>query len=342
MPIKVAINGFGRVGRVVARIILKRTNFELVAINSNADAESHAYLLKYDSVHGRLPNEITAEENSLLVEGKKIQVFQEKNLEDIPWETTEAEVVIDSTGKFKKEEELSKHFKGRIKQVVITCPPKSKLKTIIFGVNEKEYDPNRHRIVSTTSCTTMCLATVCKVLHQEYQIQEGLMSTVHAVTPSQNILDNSNKKVRRRRTAFLNIVPSTTGASEAIGRVIPTLEGKIECLSIRVPLANVSLIDLNVKLEKTTTAEDINQTFSRYSQGEMKKILGVAEQELVSSDFIGDPRSAIIDPYLTKVLPGNLAKVVAWYDNEWGYGERVLDLVDYMQRVRQNEEGDIL
>ncbi len=330
--IRIGINGFGRIGRVAARIILKRPDLSLVAINSRAPASSHAYLLKYDSTYGTFSDEIKVFADSFLEVGKrKIAVYAANDPASIPWKEADVDIVIDATGKFRTTEELKDHLRESVKFVVLSAPAKDTMKTFVMGVNEKTFDPKKDKIISNSSCTTNCLSTTLKVLHKNLGVKRGFMTTVHAVTDSQNLLDNSHKKeVRLRRSAFASMIPASTGSAKDINKLFPDLSGKIICGAIRIPLLTVSLIMLTVEVAKKTTKEEINNLYEDASKSYLKGILEVAREELVSRDFTGNSHSAIIDPYLTQVIDGNLVNVYAWYDNEWGYTSRLVDMVAYV------------
>ncbi len=329
--LRVGINGFGRIGRIAARIILGREDLELAAINSRADTSSHSYLLKYDTVYGTLLNSIKTIAENLEIDGQKVMVFREDLPEEIPWKDADVDIVIEASGKFRTKEDVSPHLNNGPKIVVISAPAKDDTKTLVLGVNEDLFNPKDDKIISNTSCTTNCLATVVKVLHNEFRIKNGFMTTVHAVTDSQNLLDNSHKKEPRlRRSAMGNMIPASTGSAKDIGKLYPDLKGKIVCKALRVPLLTVSIIDLTVEVEKTTDVATVNNTYRKYSSGLLKNILSVADDELVSRDYVGNPHSSIVDPYLTSVMGGHLVKVYAWYDNEWGYTSRLVDMVEFV------------
>lgn len=328
--IKLAINGFGRIGRIAARIVLEKDNIDLVAINSRADAYSHAHLLKYDSVYGIFDKSIEADSSHLIVGNKIIEVYREENPSNIPWKKTAVDIVLEATGVFKTKKECQKHIKAGAKMVIVTAPAKDELKTFCFGVNHLSFDPKEDIVVSNASCTTNCLAIVAKVLDESFAIISGFMTTVHSYTDSQNLMDNSHKKnLRLARAAVLNIIPSTTGASSALALVLPNLKGKINSLSLRVPTPTVSLIDLMVKVAKKTNVEQINSAFSNASKKTLSGILDITFKPLVSSDVKGSSLSALVDGCLTQVKD-DLVNVKAWYDNEWGYTSRVIDLVDFI------------
>lgn len=329
--LRVGINGFGRIGRNAARIVLGRNDLEFVALNSRADTSSHAYLLKYDTVYGTLPNSVKVTGDNLEIDGKKITVFREDAPEEINWQSAGVDIVIESTGKFRTQEDASGHLKNGPKYVVISAPAKDDTKTLVMGVNHHNFDAQKDKVISNSSCTTNCLSTTLKVLHDEFKVKKGFMTTVHAVTDSQNLLDNSHKKEPRlRRSAMGNMIPASTGSAKDIGKLYPDLKGKIVCKALRVPLLTVSIVDLTVEVGKKTDAETVNNSYKKYSRGILKGILGVAEDELVSHDFAGSKYASVVDPYLTSVIDGNLVKVYAWYDNEWGYTERLVDMVEFI------------
>ncbi len=329
--IKIAINGYGRIGRGLHRQILGSKDIELVAINSRSDAESHAYLLKYDSLYGKCNADIKVVNGNLSVDGKEIAVYQIKNPEDVDWKKHDVDIVIESTGNFTSMEDAERHLRAGAKKVLITAPCKEEsIPNIVMGVNEKDYDPKKYNVISNASCTTNCLAPVMKVLEDEFGIENALVTTVHAFTYTQNLLDNSNPEdYRRSRSTTESIIPTTTGAMKSIGRVIPSLKGKVDGMAFRVPIPTVSVIDMAVKLGKKVSEEDVNSAFKKYEAGVMKNILGTTDEEVVSVDFRGDARSSIVDLKLTKVLNGDNVKIVSWYDNEWGYIARVVDLIKW-------------
>ncbi|NLY30535.1 MAG: type I glyceraldehyde-3-phosphate dehydrogenase [Firmicutes bacterium] len=330
MAVKVGINGFGRIGRLVLRGCINDPEVEVVAINDLTNAETLAHLFKYDSVHGVLAEDVRAEGDELVVGDRRIKVFAEREPAKLPWGDLGVEYVIEATGVFRTKEAAMAHIEAGAKKVVITAPAKNEDITIVMGVNHADYDPANHDVVSNASCTTNCLAPVAKVIDQKFGIKRGLMTTVHAYTNDQRILDLPHKDLRRARAAAMSIIPTTTGAAAAVGLVLPQLKGKLDGFAMRVPTPDVSVVDLTVELEKDTTAEEINAALKAAAEGELKGILGVSELPLVSMDFRGDNRSSIVDAALTTVMEGNFAKVVAWYDNEWGYSMRVVDLVKYM------------
>ncbi|MBI3955051.1 type I glyceraldehyde-3-phosphate dehydrogenase [Candidatus Gottesmanbacteria bacterium] len=326
--IKIGINGFGRIGRVAARIILKRANLELVAINSRADSTSHAYLLQHDTTYGLFSERVIADKGNLEVGGKVINVFQEKEPSQIAWDSAGVDVVIESTGIFRDKISASAHLDAGVKLVVISAPPKDDIPTFCIGVNDKLLDINKFKIISNASCTTNCLATVAKVLEENYGIVKGFMTTVHSYTDSQNLLDNSHSKdFRLARSAPYNMIPSSTGASKALGLVLPSLKGKIISSSLRVPLNTVSIIDLTVIIKKETDLKQINNAFEKAAKSELSGILDLSYDYLVSSDIKGSTFSSVVDGSLT-VVSGNMVNVKAWYDNEWGYTSRLIDLVE--------------
>lgn len=331
--IRIGINGFGRIGRIAARIILNRPTLELAAINSRADASSHAYLLKYDTSYGIFPKKIKAEDNSLLIDNKKVTVFNSDTPAETPWSQAKVDIVIDATGKFRKSQDLTGHLQKGIEYVVLSAPAKDDTKTLVLGVNQKLFNPKTDKIISNSSCTTNCLATTVKVLHDNFKIDRGFMTTIHAVTDAQNLLDNSHKKeVRLRRSAFGNMIPTSTGSAKDIGKLYPDLAGKIICQALRVPLLTVSIINLTVETKKKASKESVNRAFEKASKTYLKGILAVAHDELVSHDFTGSPFSSVFDPYLTQVTGDNFVNVYAWYDNEWGYTARLVDMVEYIAK----------
>jgi len=330
MAIKVAINGFGRIGRTVLRSAVDDQSFEFVAINDITDAHTLAHLLKYDSVHGRFKGNVKAEDGFLVVNGKKIKVTAEKDPANLPWKELQVEIVLESTGLFRDREKAGKHITAGAKRVIISAPGKDPDLTMVLGVNDKDFDPAKHFIISNASCTTNCLAPIAKVLHDNYRIKHGWMTTVHAYTNDQKILDLPHKDLRRARAAALSMIPTTTGAAKAVGLVLPELKGKLDGISIRVPTADVSVVDLVVDVEKPTTSEDIIIKMKMAAAGPMKGYLEICEEELVSVDFTGNPASSILDAPSVKVIDGTMVKVLAWYDNEWGYACRCRDLIKYI------------
>jgi glyceraldehyde 3-phosphate dehydrogenase (phosphorylating) len=332
MAIKVGINGFGRIGRNVLRSALNDSNLEFVAVNDLTDPKTLAHLLKYDSILGNLHNhKITAGADCIDVDNKRIKVFAEKDPAKIDWESVGAQVVIDSTGRFTNAEDARKHLRGPVKKVIISAPAKGEDITIVMGVNEEKYDPAKDNIISNASCTTNCLAPVAKVVNDHFKIVAGTMTTIHSYTNDQVILDFPHKDLRRARAAALSMIPTTTGAAKALSLVIPELKGKLDGFAMRVPTPNVSVVDLVAFVEKKTTIEEVNSALKAASEsGPMKGFLGYETAPLVSSDYKGDSRSSIVDSPLTLVVGGNCVKVIAWYDNEWGYSCRVVDLIKYV------------
>jgi glyceraldehyde 3-phosphate dehydrogenase len=332
MAIKVGINGFGRIGRNVLRTAIDDPNIEFVAVNDLTNPATLAHLLKYDSILGNLKQDIKVQGDSIMVGSKAIKVFSQKDPAAIPWESVGAQIVIESTGHFTDAEGAKKHMRGPVKKVIISAPAKNEDITIVLGVNEDKYDPAKHHIVSNASCTTNCLAPVAKVIHDTFKIQCGTMTTIHSYTNDQVILDFPHKDLRRARAAALSMIPTSTGAAKALNLVIPDLKGKLDGFAMRVPTPNVSVVDLVAFVEKATTVEEVNAALKAAADGPMKGILGYETQELVSVDYRGDERSSIVDSPLTRVVAGNCVKVIAWYDNEWGYSCRVRDLIHFMSK----------
>ena len=330
MAIKVGINGFGRIGRNVLRTAIDDPNLEFVAVNDLTSPATLAHLLKYDSILGNLKQDIKAAGDSITINGKAVKVFSEKDPAAINWESVGAQVVIESTGKFTEAEKAKAHLHGPVKKVIISAPAKNEDITIVLGVNEGKYDPAKHHVISNASCTTNCLAPVAKVLHDSFKIQSGTMTTIHSYTNDQVILDFPHKDLRRARAAAISMIPTSTGAAKALHLVIPDLKGKLDGFDIRVPTPNVSVVDLVAFVEKGTSVEEVNQTMQQAASGPMKGILGVETAELVSVDYRGDDRSSIVDAPLTRVVNNNCVKVIAWYDNEWGYSCRVRDLIHFL------------
>jgi len=330
MPVKVAINGFGRIGRNIFRVALGDPSIEIVAINDITDAKTLAHLLKYDSIHGNLPNKIHASDDAIQVDGHAIQVFKVKDLAAVDWPSTGAQVVVESSGVFNKGPEARKHIRGQVKKVLITAPATDPDCTLVLGVNEKTYEPTKHHVVSNASCTTNCLAPVAKVLVDTFGIVVGTMTTIHSYTNDQRLLDLPHKDLRRARAAALSMIPTSTGAAKALHLVIPELKGKLDGYALRVPTPDVSVVDLTVMTEKPATADNVNEAFRRAANGPLKGILDITDEELVSVDFLGNPHSAIVDAGNTRAVGSNCVKVVAWYDNEWGYSCRCLDLIKFM------------
>jgi glyceraldehyde 3-phosphate dehydrogenase len=330
MAIKVGINGFGRIGRNVLRASLNDPNIEFVAVNDLTSPQTLAHLLKYDSVLGNLPNQVSATADSITVDNKKFRVFAEKDPAKLPWEEVGAQVVVESTGHFTDANEAKKHLRGTVKKVIISAPAKNEDVTLVLGVNDAAYDPAKHNIISNASCTTNCLAPIAKVVHDHFKIIAATMTTIHSYTNDQVILDFPHKDLRRARAAALSMIPTTTGAAKALKLVIPDLAGKVDGFAMRVPTPNVSVVDLVAWVEKKTTKEEVNAELKKASEsGPLKGYLGFEEHELVSSDFKGDSRSSIVDAPMTLVVGGTLVKVISWYDNEWGYSCRVRDLINF-------------
>ena len=335
--VKVGINGVGRIGRTVLRAYFARiaknidTNIEIVAINNPGDAKPYIHLLKYDSLHGKLEGEFeynkeTSEINYL---GRKIKFFSERNPEEIDWSAYGAQVVIDCTGIFKDKPKLGLHMRGTVKKVIMCAPGKDLDGTFVMGINNEKYDNTKHHIISNASCTTNCLAPIVKVLHENFGIVNGIMTTVHAYTSDQNLLDNAHEDLRRARSAAMSMIPTSTGAAKALGEVIPEMLGKLDGYAVRVPTPDVSMVDLTVNLEKKATKAEINEAMKKASLGNLKGILGYSEEELVSMDYVGTTESSYFDSKLTNVM-GNLVKVVSWYDNEVGFSNRVIDLANFV------------
>jgi len=330
MAVKVGINGFGRIGRNVVRAGLHRKDIDFVAVNDLTDTKTLAHLLKYDSVLGPIDAEVTAGADSITVGDRKIKVFAQKDPALLDWESVGAQIVIESTGRFTDAKDASKHIRGPVKKVIISAPAKNEDVTIVLGVNDSAYDPAKDNIISNASCTTNCLAPVVKVLNDNFGVQKGSMTTIHSYTNDQNVLDFPHKDLRRARAAALNMIPTSTGAAKAIGLVLPQLKGRLDGYAMRVPTPNVSVVDFVAVLEKPATTEAVNGALKAASAGPMKGILGYTEDPVVSSDLMHNPNSSIVDGQLTKVLDGNLVKVVSWYDNEWGYSCRVVDLIAFL------------
>ena len=330
MPVKVGINGFGRIGRNVVRAALHNPEIEFVAVNDLTDTKTLAHLTKYDSVLGTLHEDVRVEGDSIIIGSKKIKVFAVKDPAELDWSSVGAEIVIESTGRFTDKKDAAKHIRGSVKKVIISAPAKDEDITIVLGVNENKYDAAKHNVISNASCTTNCLAPVVKVLHEHFGIAKGSMTTIHSYTNDQNVLDFPHKDLRRARAAALNMIPTTTGAAKAIGLVMPELKGKLDGYSMRVPTPDVSAVDLVAVLEKPATAEAVNAALKAAAEGPLKGILAYTEDPIVSTDMLHNPNSSIVDAQMTKVLGGDLLKVLAWYDNEWGYSCRVVDLVKFL------------
>ncbi|MBM4306074.1 MAG: type I glyceraldehyde-3-phosphate dehydrogenase [Deltaproteobacteria bacterium] len=326
MAIRVGINGFGRIGRNVLRAGLNRKDLEFVAVNDLTDAKTLAHLLKYDSVHGKLGASVEVKKDAILLDGKEIKVLALKDPGQLPWKDLGVDVVLESTGKFTDREGGSKHVSAGAKKVVISAPAKDPDVSIVLGVNDRDYDASKHHIISMGSCTTNCLAPIAKILVDEFGVEYGLMTTIHAYTNDQVILDFPHKDLRRARAAGMSMIPTTTGAATALSLVIPELKGKMDGMAIRVPTPNVSVVDLAVELKKETTAEALNKVLKSYAEGKLKGILSFCEEQLVSIDFNGNPHSSIVDGPSTKVIGGKFAKILSWYDNEWGFSNRMVEL----------------
>jgi glyceraldehyde 3-phosphate dehydrogenase len=332
MAIKVGINGFGRIGRNILRTAIDDPNMDFVAVNDLTSPATLAHLLKYDSILGNLKHDIQAGNDCIRVNGKSIRVFSEKDPAALNWESVGAQVVVESTGKFTEAEKAKAHLRGPVKKVIISAPAKNEDITIVLGVNENRYEPAKHNIISNASCTTNCLAPVAKVIHDTFTIKTGTMTTIHSYTNDQVILDFPHKDLRRARAAAISMIPTSTGAAKAVHLVIPELKGKLDGFAMRVPTPNVSVVDLVVFVERATTVEEVNKALQAAANGPMKGILGYETAELVSVDYRGDERSSIVDSPLTRVVGGNCVKVIAWYDNEWGYSCRVRDLIQFLAR----------
>jgi len=330
VAIRFGINGFGRIGRNLYRASFQDAALECVAVNDLTDAKTLAHLLKYDSILGRLAAQVEARDDAILVNGKALKVLSIKDPAGLPWKELGVEYVVESTGRFTDRESASKHLQAGAKKVIISAPAKGPDITIVLGVNEKMYDRQKHHVISNASCTTNCIAPVAKVLHEHFRIKHGFMTTIHSYTNDQQLLDLPHKDLRRARAAALSQIPTTTGAAKAVGLVLPELQGKLHGIAIRVPTANVSLIDLVAEVERVTSEGEVNQAFRKAAAGELQGLMEYTEEPLVSVDFIHDPHSAIVDGASTSVIDGTLVKVLAWYDNEWGYSCRLRDLIKYM------------
>ena len=332
MALRVGINGFGRIGRPVFKIALEKfgDDAEIVLINDLTDPKTLAHLLKYDSTYGRYGRDVQAKEHSIVVDGKEVEICAETKPENIKWGDYGVDVVIESTGRFTSKEAAMAHVAGGAKKVIISAPAKNEDITIVMGVNEDKYDPEKHIVISNASCTTNCLAPVAKVLHENFGIVKGLMNTIHSYTNDQRILDQPHSDLRRSRAAALSIIPTTTGAAKAVALVLPELKGKLTGLSMRVPTPTVSVVDLVVDLERNVTVEEVNAALKRAAENELKGILEYCDEPLVSIDFKQDPHSSIVDALSTMVIQDNMVKIISWYDNEWGYSNRVVDLVKYI------------
>jgi glyceraldehyde 3-phosphate dehydrogenase len=333
--VKVGVNGFGRIGRNVVRAALeKHYDIEFVAVNDLTSADTLAYLLKYDSVHRTIPNDVKHGEGSISVDGKEIRVFSNPDPGAIPWDELGVSIVVESSGRFTDRAKAAKHLRGSVETVIISAPSKDADGTFCMGVNEETYDASKHKVISNASCTTNCLAPMAKVLHERFGIKSGIMTTIHSYTNDQVILDFPHKDLRRGRAAALSMIPTSTGAAQAVGLVLPELKGKFDGISVRVPTPNVSLVDLTFNSEKATSVEEINQALRDAAAGELKDILAVSDEELVSIDFNHNPHSSIVDAAYTRSVDPHSHKVLSWYDNEWGYSNRVLDLIAHVAGVK--------
>jgi glyceraldehyde 3-phosphate dehydrogenase len=332
MAIRLGINGFGRIGRTVLRYAVKEKGIDIVAINDLTDAKTLAHLLKYDSVHGIFPGKVEYNANELIINGKAIKILAVRNPEELPWKKEKVDVVLESTGLFTAREKAELHLKAGAKKVIISAPATGEDLTVVMGVNHELYDSKKHNIISNASCTTNCLAPVAKVLHEAFGIEKGLVTTVHSYTNDQNILDLPHKDLRRARAGAMSMIPTSTGAAKAVALVLPELKGKLDGMAIRVPTPNVSVVDLVAVLKKKADADKVNAVLKKASRGPLKGILGFSEEPLVSIDFNGNTLSSIVDAGCTKVLDGNMVKVLSWYDNESGFSKRVIDLINYMQK----------
>jgi len=332
MAIKVGINGFGRIGRNIMRAAMAYDEIDIVAVNDLTDAATLAHLLKYDSILGNLKADISATANAITVDGDQFQVLAQKDPAQLPWKDLGVDVVFESTGRFTSRDDAAKHLTAGAKKVVITAPAKKPDVTVVMGVNHESYDPAKHQIVSNASCTTNCLAPIAKVLHEQFGLKKGWMTTVHSYTNDQQLLDLPHKDLRRARAAALSLIPTTTGAASAVGEVLPALKGKLDGISVRVPTPNVSMVDLCAILEKPATDKEVNAAFEAAAQGAYKGIIEYVTAPLVSVDFRGNPHSAMLDAPYTKVLDNDFVKILAWYDNEWGYSSRCVDLLRYMAK----------
>ena len=334
MAVKVGINGFGRIGRNAFKVMMERypNDIEVVAINDLTDSKTLAHLLMYDSIYGKFNGQIEVGENSLIVNGKEIKIYAQRDPANIPWGSLGVQVVLESTGLFTKKEKAEAHIKGGAKKVIISAPATDEDITIVLGVNEEKYDPIKHNIISNASCTTNCLAPFAKVLLENFGIKKGLMTTIHSYTNDQNILDLPHSDLRRARAAAMNIIPTKTGAAKAVALVIPELAGKFNGFALRVPTPTVSIVDMVIETEKPVTREAVNGALKAAAEGPLKGIMGYNEEPLVSSDYQADARSSIVDGLSTMVMGDNMVKVVSWYDNEWGYSNRVADLIDFLAK----------
>jgi len=334
--VKVGVNGFGRIGRNVVRAALeKKYDIEFVAANDLTGPDTLAYLLKYDSVHRTIPNDVRHTGTSIVIDGKEMRVFSSPDPADIPWSELGVSIVVESSGRFTSKDKASRHLKKGVETVIISAPSKDADATFCMGVNDDQYDPARHQIISNASCTTNCLAPVAKVLHGRFGITMGIMTTIHSYTNDQEILDLPHKDLRRGRAAALSMIPTSTGAAQAVGLVLPELKGKFDGISVRVPTPNVSLVDLTFHTEKATSVDEINQVLREAADGELKGILSYSDEQLVSIDFNHNAHSSIIDTTFTRSVNPQMHKILAWYDNEWGYSNRILDLIAHVARVKK-------
>jgi len=332
MTVKVGINGFGRIGRQVLKAILDDypDDIKVVAVNDLFDAETNAHLLRYDSNYGKFPGTVEVKDGNLIVNGREVKVFAQRDPAQLPWGELGVQIVLESTGVFRQRDKAALHLQAGAHKVIISAPAKGEDITIVLGVNEEKYDPANHHIISNASCTTNCLAPAAKVVHEKFGIVKGLMTTIHSYTTDQRILDLAHRDMRRARAAAMNIIPTTTGAAKALALVIPDLKGKFDGMSMRVPTPTVSIVDFVAEVERKVTTESLRAAFAAAAEGELEGILGYSEEPLVSMDYKGDPRSSIVDGLSTMALGGNMVKVIAWYDNEWAYSVRVADLIKYM------------
>jgi glyceraldehyde 3-phosphate dehydrogenase len=332
MAVKIAINGFGRIGRLVFRAGFRSKEVEFVAVNDLADAKTLAHLLKYDSIHGKLDAEVKAASNGIIVDGREIKAFAVRDPEMLPWRDLGVDVVLESTGRFTDRDGAEKHLKAGARKVVISAPAKGPDVTFVFGVNAEVYDKTKHHIISMGSCTTNCLAPIVKILHEEFGIEHGLMTTIHSYTNDQVVIDEPHKDLRRARASALSMIPTTTGAARAIAEVIPEMKGRLDGLAIRVPTPNVSLVDFVATLSRETNKQEVNAKLKQYAERAMKGILFCSEEELVSKDFSGNPHSSIVDLPNTTVIGGKMVKILSWYDNEWGFSNRMLELLSFIMK----------
>lgn len=332
MSVKVAINGFGRIGRLVFRAGLNKKDIEFIAVNDLTDPKTLVHLLKYDSVHGTLDADVKSTPHSIIVNGKEIKAFASRDPETLPWHDLGVDIVLESTGRFTDRESAEKHLKAGAKKVVISAPAKNPDITFVFGVNTQDYDRSKHHIISMGSCTTNCLAPIVKILDEEFGVEYGLMTTIHSYTNDQVVLDEPHKDLRRARASALSMIPTTTGAARAIAEVIPEMKGKLDGLAIRVPTPNVSLVDFVATLSRETNKQEVNAKLKEYAQRAMKGILMCSEEELVSKDFNGNPHSSIVDLPNTTVIGGKMVKILSWYDNEWGFSNRMLELLSFIMK----------